>query len=118
MIEGRCPAPTGLYVTLLAATAKVAFVPIVLPMTRHAVCRQLVVVEIPGMAGVALDPCMRPSQGIFRRLVMIEVNRAPLVLVVAAFAFGAVAPGVNILNSVTIRALGADALVAFANMAP
>ena len=48
---------------------------------------------------------------------MIEANRAPLVLVVAGLAFGAVSSGVNILNPMAIDARGADPFVAFANMA-
>ena len=117
MIEGNYPSPTGLYVTSLAAAAKLALVPIILPVTRYTGRRQLVAIEIAGMARIALDLRMRPSQGIFRGLVMIEVNRIPLILVVAGLAFGTVPRGVNILNPVAIDARGANPLVAFADMA-
>jgi hypothetical protein len=48
---------------------------------------------------------------------MIEANRAPLVLVVAALTLGAVSSGVDILNPMAIHACGADVLIAFAHMA-
>ena len=117
VIEECCSAPTGLSVTLLAPTAELAFVAIVLAVTRHTGGRQLVVIKIAGMAPIAVDLRMRGSQWKFRRLVMIEANRAPLVLVVASFALGAVPTGVDILNPVAIHTSGAHVLVAFAVMA-
>jgi hypothetical protein len=117
MIEGRYSAPAGLSVTLLAATAELAFVPVILSVTRHAGRRQLVAIEIACVARIALNLRMRGSQRKFGRLVMIKANRAPLVLVVAALALCAVPSGVDILNSVAIHTCGADVLVAFANMA-
>jgi hypothetical protein len=48
---------------------------------------------------------------------VIKADPRPLVLVVAAFALGAVPPGVDILNLVAIDTRNADSLVAFANMA-
>ena len=116
MIERRRSAPAGLAVTLLAAISKLALVLVVLLVTGHAGRCQLVAIEIPGVTEIALDLRVRGSQRIFR-LVMIEMNRFPLVLVVAAFALGAVASGVNVLNLVAIHTQGADALVALANMA-
>jgi hypothetical protein len=53
----------------------------------------------------------------FGGLVVVEANGAPLVLVVAAFAFCAVASGVDVLNLMAIVTCGADALIAFADMA-
>ena len=103
VIEGCCSTPVGLAVALLATISKLAFVLVILLMTGHAGRCQLVVIEIPGMAEIALDLRMRGSQWIFR-LVMIEMNRFPLVLVVAAFAFGAVPSGVNILDPVAVHA--------------
>ena len=70
--------------------------------TRHTGRRQLVAIDITGMAEIALDLHMRCSQRIFC-LVMIEMNRFPLVLVVAAFALGTVSSGVNVLNLVAIH---------------
>jgi len=69
------------------------------------------------VAAVALDRCMRASQREFRRLAVIEVNRGPLDLIVAAFALGAVSSGMDVLNPVAIHACGTDVLVAFADMA-
>jgi hypothetical protein len=117
VIEGNYPSPADLSVASLATDAELALVPIILAVTRYAGRRQLVAIEIAGMARIALDLRVRPSQGIFRGFVMIEVNRAPLVLVVAGLALGAVPCGVNILNPVAIDAHGTNSLVAFADMA-
>ncbi len=115
VIEGG-PAPAGVPVTLLAAITQLAFVSIILLMTRHARGRQLVAIEIAGMARVALDLRMPAFQRKFG-LVMVEVGRFPLVLIVAGFAPGAVSSGVDILNLVTVHTKRADAFVAFARMA-
>jgi hypothetical protein len=117
MIERRYSAPAALSVTLLAATAKPAFVLVILSVTRHTGRRQLVAIEIARVAHIALDLRMRGSQRKPCRLVMIEANRAPLVLVVAARALGAVSSGVDILNLMAIHACGADVLIALAHMA-
>jgi len=117
VIEGLYATPTRLAVALLAAAAELALVRIILPVTGYTGRPQLVAVEIASVAGIALHLRMRCPQRKFRRLVMIEANREPLVLLVAAFAFGAVPSGVNILNLVAIDARGADPLVAFAAMA-
>jgi hypothetical protein len=101
VIEGRS-APTGLSVTLLAATAQSAFVPVILLVTSHASRRQLVAIEIAGMTPVALDLRMRAFQWI-PGLVMVEMNRLPLVLIMAGFALGTVSSGMGILNLVTIH---------------
>jgi hypothetical protein len=117
VIEGLYLAPTGFSVALLAAATKLALVPIVLPVTRYTARCQLVAIEIAGMARIALDLRMRGSQRKFRRLVMVEENRFPLVLFVAGLAFSTVPTGVNVLNPVAIDACRANSLVAFANMA-
>ena len=117
MIEGNYPSPTGLSVTSLTAATKLALVPIIFSVTGYAGRRELVAIQIAGMARITLDLRMRASQGIFRVLVMIEVNRAPLDLVVAGLAFGAIPCGVHVLNPVAIDARGANPFVAFADMA-
>jgi hypothetical protein len=116
VIEGRYAPPARLPVTLFAPTAEPAFVRILLAVTRRASRGQPVAIEIACVASIALDLRMRCSQWKFRRPVMIEVNRAPLALVVAAFALSAVPPGVDILNLVAIDASGADVLVPFAGV--
>jgi hypothetical protein len=116
VVEGCYAAPAGLPVTLLAPAPEPAFVPIVLAVTRHAGRCQLVAIEIACVASIALDLRMRSSQWKFRHPVMIKVKRAPLVLVVAAFALSTVPPGVDILNLVAIHASGADVLVPFAGV--
>jgi hypothetical protein len=102
MIERRST-PADLAVTLFAANAQLALVSIILLMTGHAGGRQFVTIEIAGMTRIALDLRMRASQRKFRSL-MVEMNRFPLVLIVAGFALGAISPGVDILNLVTIHA--------------
>jgi len=115
VIKGRST-PADISVTLFAANAQLALVPIILLVTGHAGGRQSVAVEVPGMARIAPDLGMRALQWKFRPVV-VEMNRFPLVLIVAGFAFGAISSGVGILNLVAIHASGADASVAFANMA-
>jgi hypothetical protein len=117
VVERGYAAPTGLGVTPLAAGTKLALVAIILRVARYAGRRQLVAIEVASVARIAFDFHVRGSQRKFRRLVVIEANRAPLVLVVTCLAFGAVSSGVNILNPVAIDACGANPLVAFANMA-
>jgi hypothetical protein len=55
MVEGRYAVPVVLAMTALAANAELAVVSIVLVMTRHACCRQLVTIEVPRVARIALD---------------------------------------------------------------
>jgi hypothetical protein len=117
VIEGRHTTPTVLGMTSLATIAKLTIVPIVLTVTRYAGRPQLVAIEIAGMARVALDLCVSASERKFRCLVVVEANRAPLVLVMASFALGAVPSAVGVLNLVAIEARGANALVALAAVA-
>jgi hypothetical protein len=115
VIKGRF-APADLSVTLFTANAELALVPIILLVTGDAAGAQSVAIEIPSMASIALDLRMRAFQWKFRP-VMVEMNRFPLVLIVAGFALGAISSGVNILDLVAIHAQHADAFVALANMA-
>jgi hypothetical protein len=117
VVEGGYTAPTRLVVTSLAAGTQLALVAIILPVTGYTGGGQFIAIEIAGVASIAFDFCMRGSQRKFRRLVMIEENRAPFVLVVAGLAFAAISSGMNILNPVAIDACGTDPLIAFANMA-
>jgi len=117
VIERDDAAPIRLTVALLAAAAELTLVRVVLAVAGHAGRRQLVTVEIARVAAIAPHLGVRSTQWIFCRLVVIEVDRAPLVLVVAAVAFRAVPPAMNILNPVAIHACGADILVPFAHMA-
>jgi hypothetical protein len=117
MVKGRHAAPVVLAVTSLATIAKLAVVPVVLAVTGYAGRPQLVAIEIPGMACVTLYLCMGASERKFRRFIMVEANRAPLVLVMASFAFWAVASAMDVLNLVAIEARGANSLVAFAAVA-
>src|SRR5262249_34543551 len=66
---------------------------------------------------IALGPSMCGSERKFRLLVVIEVNRDPLVSVVAAFALASIPSGMDILNLVAIGACCANPLITFANMA-
>jgi hypothetical protein len=117
VIEGCHAAPIVLAVASLATIPKLTVVPIVLPVTGNAGRAQLVTIEIAGMARVTLHLCMGASEWKFRRFVMVEANRAPLVLIMASFALGAVPSAVDVLNLVAIEARGANSLVAFAAVA-
>src|SRR5215472_5399065 len=117
VIEGRHTTPIVLGMTSLATIAKLTIVPIVLTVTRYAGRPQLVAIEIAGMARVALDLRVGASERKFRCFVVVEANRAPLVLVMASFALGAVPSAVDVLNLVAIEARGANALVALAAVA-
>jgi len=116
MIERRNPTPTGFRVTLLAAATKLAFVPIILKMTRYARRRELVAVEIAGVAGIALDLPMRASQRKLRVLVVIKVNGTPFGLAVAAVAFDTISSRMNILKLMAFNASRPNPLVALASM--
>src|SRR5262249_17444671 len=66
--------------------------------------------------GVASDPGMGAAERKLRVAIVIEADRGPLVRVVARFAFGAIASGMDVLNAVAIDAGNADAFVAFADV--
>ena len=117
MIERRRATPTILPMASLAAIAQLTVMPIIFPMTGYAGGRQLIAVERSGVAGCALYLGMRRSQRKFRRLGVIESDRRPFALVVAAVALGSVPPGVDVLNSVAIRARHANSLVILPGMA-
>ena len=61
VIERGGSAPTDLAVTFLAVGAKLSLVAIILPVTGNARRRQLVVVKIAGVAGIAFNLRMRAS---------------------------------------------------------
>jgi hypothetical protein len=117
VIEGRHTAPIVFAVTSLATIAKLTVVPIVLAVTGNAGRPQLVAIKIASMARVTLYFCMGASEWKFRCFIMVEANRAPLVLIVASFALGAILSAVDVLNLVAIEARGANSLVAFAAVA-
>ena len=117
VIKGYYAPPAGICVALLAPVSEAALMRILFAVTRHASRRQLVAIKIACVARIALDLRMPSSQRKFRRLVVVEVGRAPLALVVAAIALPAVAAGVDILNLVAIHASGSDALVPFLDVA-
>jgi hypothetical protein len=117
MIEGCYAAPIILAMASLAANPKLTVVRIIGAMAGHACRRQLVAIEITGVARIALDFCMGGPEREFRVLIVIKADRRPLVLLVAGYALGVVASAMHILNPVAIYARCADSLVAFADMA-
>lgn len=117
VIKGCYATPIGLAVTPLATDAQLAIVPIVLAVTGNACGSKFIPVEITRVAGIAFDLRVRLSQGKLRRLVVIEKDRFPLVLVVTAVALGPISSVVDILNLVAIDARSADPLVTFAAVA-
>lgn len=117
VIERRHAAPSVFTVTRLATTAELTIVPIILTVTGYAGSAQLIAIKIAGMARVALDLCMCSSERIFRHLIMVEANRAPLVLIMARFALCTVPSAVDVLNLVAGDTRGANSFVAFAAVA-
>jgi hypothetical protein len=117
MIEGRCATPIVLAMTSLATRAELAVVPVVLPVTRYACRCELVAIEVAGVASIARDLRVGSFQRKSCCLGVVEMDRAPLALVMAAIAFRAVPPRMDILNPVALDACFADALVPFADMA-
>jgi hypothetical protein len=97
VIERDHTAPAPLSVALLAPAAELTLVRVILSMTGHAGRRQFVTIEIARMASIAFDLRVRRSQREFGRLVVIEADRAPLVLVVAAVALRTVPSAVDVL---------------------
>ena len=56
VVVERCgAAPVVLAMASLAPGAKLALVPVILAMARHACCRKLVAIEIAHVARIALD---------------------------------------------------------------
>src|SRR5260370_27129001 len=86
MIEGCYVAPIVLAMASLAANAKLSVVRIVGAMAGHTCRRQLVAIEITGVARIAFDFCMGGPEREFRVLVVIKADRAPLVLLVPGCA--------------------------------
>lgn len=85
-------------------------------MTRYARRRELVAVEIAGVAGIALDLPMRASQRKLRVLVVIKVNGTPFGLAVAAVALDTISSRMNILKLMAFNASRPNPLVALASM--
>jgi hypothetical protein len=117
VIEGGQAAPIVLAMTSLAAIAELTVVPVVLAVTGYAGRPQLVAIEVARMACVALHLRVGASEWKFRRSVVVEATRAPLVVVMASFALAAVPAAVDILNLVAIDARSANSLVTFAAVA-
>jgi hypothetical protein len=117
MIEGRHATPIVLTVARLAAAPELTVVPVVLAVTGYAGRPQLVAIKIAGMARIAFYLCVGASERKFCRLVMVEANGAPLVLIMARFALCAVPSAVDVLNLVAGDTRGANSLVAFAAVA-
>ena len=69
------------------------------------------------MAGIAFDLRVCAAQRKLRGPVVVEMNRAPLDLVMAALAVGAISAGVHVLDPMGVDTRGAEVLVAFADMA-
>jgi hypothetical protein len=109
--------PAGFTMALLATAAELTFVSVVFLMTGNTCRRQLVVVQIARVAGIALDLGVCRSQRKFCRPVVIKVDGDPFVLIVTAVAFRAIPPEMHILNLMALDTLGANALVALPNMA-
>jgi hypothetical protein len=116
MIECERFVPVRVAMTLLAAGAQLTFVRVILLVTRHAARRQLIAVEIFGVAGIAFGRGMAAAQWKFR-LVVIEEHGLPEILVVAVLAFGTITAAVNVLNLMTSHAGRRNIGISLAGMA-
>jgi hypothetical protein len=117
MVEELRAAPAILSMTPLATISKQARMPIIFAMTGHAGRRQLVLIEIAGMAAIASYLRMRGLQRKFRCLAVIESDFGPLGVIVAAFAPGSIPPRMDVLDLVAICALHADSRVTLSEVA-
>jgi hypothetical protein len=104
MIEGHYAAPIVLAMASLAANTKLTVVRIIGAMAGHTRGRQLVAIEITGVARIAFGFCMGGPEREFRVLIVIKADRGPLVLLVAGCTLGAVPSAMDILNPVAIHA--------------
>lgn len=116
VIEGYFLTPAGFLVALLAAVSELGFVRIVLFVTGHAGRRELVAIEIAGVAGVAFDLRVLASQRKLGHSVVVEAHRLPFGRRMAGFALGAVASGMNVLQPMAGNAGHRQVLVALAGM--
>jgi hypothetical protein len=96
VIEMERLTPAGFLVALLATAAELGLVGIVLSVTSEAVGGELFAIEIARMAVVALDLDVTASEGILR-LIVLEMDGLPFVLVVAGLTFCSVPIRVNVL---------------------
>lgn len=99
MIEGELLPPARIAVARLATFAQLALMRILLAVTGHARRRELVPIEVTGMATLAFHLGMGISQR-EARLVVIEADRLPFFLIVARLALVAEAAGMDVLKTV------------------
>src|SRR5260370_4380874 len=118
MIEGCYVAPIVLAMASLAANAKLTVVRIVGAMAGHTCRRQLVAIEITGVARIAFDFCMGGPEREFRVLIVIKADRGPLVLLVPGCTLAALPSALGILNPVALPPRCSDSPVAFPNITP
>ena len=83
----------------LAISAVASFVNVVFPVATNTGCRHLFCVQRSLMAGVALDFVMSLTQREMRISLVVETNKVPLRLGMAAFAFLSQATFVHIVFS-------------------
>lgn len=100
VVEADRFSPAALVVALTAAGSELPLVRIVLPVTGDACRRQLVLVEVAGVASGAFLPRMCTLQREFRRLGMIKFYIGPFHRRVARVAFCTIAPAMGILDAV------------------
>ncbi|MEQ1694230.1 MAG: hypothetical protein ABL901_00175 [Hyphomicrobiaceae bacterium] len=110
-------APTGFLVTLLAFRTKLALMRVAFRMAARARHWQLILVEIAQVAGFTFRLGVQSPQREFRCLVVIKVDDAPFLVGVTRVAFGAVFPGVFVLQSVTRNAGEREPGIPFSGMA-
>ena len=98
VIERDLQAPGILIMTLLAVGTELAFVSVILFVARDAGHRELIAVEIAGVAAIAADARMLAAQRELGLPRMIEPDRFPFLGLVAGVAFCSIPPVVNVLK--------------------
>jgi hypothetical protein len=116
VIECDLSPPAGFFVALLAATAELGLVRIVLLVTRDAVGREFVTIKIAGVTGVAFDLRVFAPQRKLGHFIVVELYGFPLGRSVASFTLGAVTGGMSVLQAMTGYAGHRQVLVALAGV--
>lgn len=117
VIEGHFLTPAGFPVALLTSIAELTLVRIVLLMTGHASGRELIAIEIAGMAGIAFYLCVFAAQRKLCHFVMVETHRPPFGRSMASLALGAIAAGMGVLQTMAGGTIHRQIFIAFASVA-
>lgn len=116
MIEFDCFPPVG-RMTRGTVGPVTAFVAVVVRMTRRTILSGLLLSDRDRMAGVTSDVAVAATEFKTRIPIMFEPDLLPLVGNMTIAAFSAKSTAVNIVEAMTVGALGGCLLIAFINVA-